>query len=199
MRRLLIGCFNKSVILTYIGVGCIVIGTFGILKDNWKLGMICMLISGVCDMFDGTVARKCKRTELEKEFGVQLDSLADVVCFGYYPILVFISYCGLNAISLLISIMYLVSGINRLCWFNVSKEKGIFRGIPITSSVLGITTVYVISLITGREFGIKLMYIAIGLMGVLFSVNIKIPKPSKRGYIILTSLAIIYSGVILIR
>lgn len=198
-QKLLIGCFNKSVILTYIGVGCVVLGTFGILNDNWKIGMICMVISGICDMLDGTVARMCTRTDIQKRFGMELDSLADVVSFGYYPILVFVRYCGLNYLTLLISMVYLISGINRLCWFNISEEKGIFRGIPITSGVLGVVTVYVIGLMTSKEIAEKLMYIAMVFMGVFFSVNIKIPKPGKRAYTIFGGLAILYIGVILIR
>ena len=39
-------------------------------------------------MFDGVVARKCKRTEDEKRFGVELDSLVDVVNFVVLPIVI---------------------------------------------------------------------------------------------------------------
>mgnify|MGYP007032777772 FL=1 len=38
-------------------------------------------------MFDGKIARtKKNRTEDEKQFGIQIDSLCDVVCFGVFPI-----------------------------------------------------------------------------------------------------------------
>ena len=50
------------------------------------MALVCLAISGLCDMFDGKVARTKKdRTEAEKRFGIQIDSLADIVCFGVSP------------------------------------------------------------------------------------------------------------------
>ena len=46
----------------------------------------CLMFSGVCDMFDGKVAStKKERTRSEKRFGIQIDSLSDLVCFGVLP------------------------------------------------------------------------------------------------------------------
>ena len=40
-------------------------------------------------MFDGKIARtKKNRTEVEKRFGIQIDSLADIICFGVAPSLI---------------------------------------------------------------------------------------------------------------
>ena len=67
---MLIGCYNKSVILTYLGV---ITSLFGMLATkNINIQMICLVIAGICDMFDGTIARMCKRTNTEKKFGVQI-------------------------------------------------------------------------------------------------------------------------------
>ena len=38
-----------------------------------------------CDGFDGALARKYKYNEKQKIYGVQLDSLSDVICFGCLP------------------------------------------------------------------------------------------------------------------
>ncbi len=48
----------------------------------------CLLLHfGLCDMFDGKIARTKERTERRKKcFGIQIDSLADIVCFGILPI-----------------------------------------------------------------------------------------------------------------
>ena len=47
------------------------------------------MFSGFCDMFDGIVARTKKdRTDEEKRFGIQLDSLSDIVCFGVLPFVI---------------------------------------------------------------------------------------------------------------
>ncbi|WP_263850158.1 CDP-alcohol phosphatidyltransferase family protein [Ligilactobacillus ruminis] len=46
---------------------------------------VCLLLSGICDTFDGKIAQTKERTQHEKRFGIQLDSLADTVCFGVLP------------------------------------------------------------------------------------------------------------------
>ena len=60
MKRF-IGCYNKSVILTYMSVVAAVFGIWHVsqLKDlsGLPLIMACLIIAGICDMFDGKVAR----------------------------------------------------------------------------------------------------------------------------------------------
>ena len=84
----MIGVYDYTVILTYMSLlsGCagMIIAMSGL--GHPYIGMLCMLISGLCDGFDGRVARRKKnRTKLEKDFGVQIDSLSDLVAFGVLP------------------------------------------------------------------------------------------------------------------
>ena len=62
-KKLFIGCFNKSVILTYIGVIFALAGIFILIDlqeaEQMNLVMFCLIISGLCDLFDGFIARKC--------------------------------------------------------------------------------------------------------------------------------------------
>ena len=60
-----IGKYNKSVILTYIGIAAAVLGIYFSFVKNIRYTLLCLIICGVCDLFDGAVARKCKRTEEE--------------------------------------------------------------------------------------------------------------------------------------
>ena len=84
----MIGVYDYTVILTYIsllsaGSGIIVsLSGYG----HPYVGIIFLLICGLCDAFDGKVARtKQNRTETEKKFGIQIDSLSDLVAFGVLP------------------------------------------------------------------------------------------------------------------
>ena len=73
---MIIGKWNKSVILTYFGMISALAGIFlAFTQENINYPMACLMAAGVCDLFDGTVARMCKRTEEEKAFGIELDSL----------------------------------------------------------------------------------------------------------------------------
>ena len=62
-----IGVYNLSVLLTYLGVCFAVFGMYLAITGNIPAAVMCLILAGVCDMFDGYVARKCKRTEDEKK------------------------------------------------------------------------------------------------------------------------------------
>ena len=87
----MIGFYNVSVILTYLGVVSAVFGMSQAFQGNFKIAILCLMISGFTDMYDGTIAKKIKRSEDAKKFGIEIDSLCDLVCFGVYPVV--IGYC----------------------------------------------------------------------------------------------------------
>lgn len=60
--------------------GCV--GAVHLLQGDYEITAICILVSAVLDFFDGFVARALKSNS---ELGVQLDSLADMVTFGFLP------------------------------------------------------------------------------------------------------------------
>lgn len=86
----MIGFYDYTVILTYLSI---LSGTTGIILclngvGHPYLGMFFLLFSGLCDTFDGKVARSKKdRTEQMKKFGIQIDSLSDLIAFGVLPVL----------------------------------------------------------------------------------------------------------------
>ena len=87
----MIGFYNPSVILTYISLISASFGFSVLLGDGENsvfAALIALMISGVCDMFDGAVAQKVKRNEEEKMFGIQIDSLCDLVAFGALPAMI---------------------------------------------------------------------------------------------------------------
>ena len=82
----MLGFYNYTVILTYLGAAS---GIYGIItclsRQSPRIGVLCLMLSGLCDMFDGTVARTRQRSDDEKRFGIQIDSLSDLICFGVLP------------------------------------------------------------------------------------------------------------------
>ena len=85
----MIGFYNYTVILTYIGLVSTFIGITQVFEENFMQAIFCLILSGVCDMFDGVVARTHKgRSEHAKKFGIQIDSLCDVICFGVFPAII---------------------------------------------------------------------------------------------------------------
>jgi len=81
----MIGFYNYTVILTYIGTMFGFVGMTYAWSGNLKMSLICLMVAGLCDMFDGKIASTMERTKPEKRFGIQIDSLSDLICFGVLP------------------------------------------------------------------------------------------------------------------
>ena len=84
----MIGVYDYTVILTYLSLlsGCTgtIIAMSGV--GHPYIGMFLMLFAGLCDGFDGRVARtKKNRSSLEQRFGMQIDSFSDLISFGLLP------------------------------------------------------------------------------------------------------------------
>lgn len=93
-----------------------------------------ILAAGICDGLDGSVARL---THTQSSFGVQLDSLCDLVSFGIAPAIVIYNY-ALNdffRLGFCVAFIFAICGALRLARFNVQsamgKTNGNFTGIPI--------------------------------------------------------------------
>lgn len=56
-----LGIYDYTVILTYISLGISVFGITRALEGDFKVAIFCLALSGLCDMFDGKIART-KRT-----------------------------------------------------------------------------------------------------------------------------------------
>ena len=89
----MIGVYNYTVIATYLSLLSSVLGIYFGCSGRTFSALLCLMLSGALDAFDGKIASMKKdRTVQEKRFGIQLDSLCDLVCFGVLPCV--IGYSG---------------------------------------------------------------------------------------------------------
>lgn len=197
----MLGFWNKSVYITYFGAFASVLGLLLAFNYNdYDYAFVGMIIAAVCDMFDGKVARHLKRTEQEKDFGVEIDSLADIVAFITVPaITIYLS--GLREVYQLIFLaLYVVSGIIRLGYFNVAmsnKDKAIeyYQGLPVPVSVLIFGLVWIVEKVLPIDH-VLIFTILVPIVGYLHISKIRIKKfTSNWYYVLITVLAII--GIIL--
>lgn len=165
----MIGIYDYTVILTYLSLlsaGC---GMVVALSGNGHpfLGTFFLLFCGLCDAFDGKVANtKKNRSETARKFGIQVDSLSDLIAFGVLPACIgaaflrvsnlFNDVVGINegiawytiAIKLFtfgVLILYILTAMIRLAFFNVSEEerqatedgtRTYYLGLPVTAASL---------------------------------------------------------------
>ena len=189
-----LGFYDYTVVLTYISLGISVFGITMALEGNFRMAIFCLALSGLCDMFDGKIARtKKNRTEDEKNFGIQIDSLCDVVCFGVFPAM--ICYClGVNTpAGVAALIFYSIASVIRLAYFNVTEAKRqtqteenrkYYQGLPITSMAIILPFLYLMRRYYMIHFLI-VIHIAVIIVGLLLILNIKVKKPKNPVRILL--------------
>ncbi|MDC2866455.1 CDP-diacylglycerol--serine O-phosphatidyltransferase [Bacillus sp. BP-3] len=117
-------------------IGNLLCGVFSItLNMSGFLEAACIFIffSAVLDLLDGRIARKLK---VNSEFGVELDSLADIVSFGVAPALLFHSIAVPSILTSLAFILFPTMGALRLAKFSVKPTIGYFMGLPIPAAGL---------------------------------------------------------------
>lgn len=137
--------FQKSFIansVTTLNVLCGFISIVLASQNDFRLASIMIIAAASFDMLDGIVARLLGTSS---RFGVELDSLSDVVSFGAAPsFLIYKAHLHqFGGIGILLSSCLLIFGALRLARFNIQVEdlntKGDFKGLPIPLSAMTIS------------------------------------------------------------
>ena len=194
----LIGFYNYTVILTYLGAVAAVCGIFFSASGHPFWGVICLLFAGLTDMFDGKVASTMKRTDDEKAFGIQIDSLCDLISFGVLPLA--IGYgLGLSGFVFYLSCaLYLLCAIIRLAYFNVDEAKRqkaetgkrkIYLGLPVTTAAIIFPAIFGCGSLLGDIMSI-VYQVALYGCAVAFVSKFKIGKPDKKGIPLLVAVGV---------
>lgn len=194
----MIGFYDYTVVVTYISLVSSIVGMFCAIDGKLTVAVFCLAFSGLCDMFDGKIARTKKdRTDDEKSFGIQIDSLCDIVCFGIFPIILGYKLGMCKFYSVVILAFYGLAGVIRLAYFNVmeakrqsetSENRKYYQGLPITSMSVILPLLFVASMILpGYKWFVVLLHITMLAVGLLFILDFKFRKPTNRELVILVA------------
>ena len=218
----MIGFYDYTVILTYLILLSAVLGMVMTVTGHPIIATMCLLFCGLCDMFDGKVARSKKnRTAEEKSFGIQIDSLTDIVAFGVLPAMIMLFLCGYSWYAYIIAALYVLAGLIRLAYFNVTEEqrqketdecRKTYSGLPITSAALIFPVFYCVisagcvwidrierfgQLFANLPFRLTLCAIT-AITGLFFILPIKIRKPQSKELWAFFALGVLVALVLLI-
>lgn len=81
----MIGFYDYTVVVTYISLVSSILGMFCAIDGKLTLAVSCLAFSGLCDMFDGKIARtKKNRTDDEKSFGIQMILSVTLSVLGFF-------------------------------------------------------------------------------------------------------------------
>src|SRR5262249_508536 len=100
---------------------------------HFELAAVMFLVAFICDGLDGRVALASRTSS---QFGIEYDSLSDVVAFGCAPAALIYSWAlrPLGAFAIVISGLFVVGAALRLARFNIqsgSIDKRLFVGLPV--------------------------------------------------------------------
>ncbi|MBQ3671520.1 MAG: CDP-alcohol phosphatidyltransferase family protein [Treponema sp.] len=211
----MLGVYNYTVVLTYLGMLFACAGihfAFSNSDRSFILSLLCLMIAGVMDMFDGKVAStKKNRSSFEKQFGIQIDSMADLISYGVLPaLLVYKLAIGDSIyphvhpvgvrITMCICAIYLLCALVRLSFFNVDEaerqkntdeHRHEYKGLPVTSIALVLPAVFIISYFAGsRRPPIVPSTVILAFMGIAFITPFKMIKPGFAGKVLMIAIGI---------
>lgn len=197
----MLGYYNYTVILTYISLASAVSGIFLSFNHSPFLGVICLMLSGLCDAFDGKVARTRKKSsEEEKRFGIQIDSLCDLIAFGVLPCIIGYAIGMRQAFYLPVFVLYILAALIRLAYFNVAEEirqqqttetRKFYSGLPVTSASMLIPLVYGLLHFADPSLWPIIFASALLIIAILFVCNFRLRKPGFRGIMVLVGIGIL--------
>lgn len=195
MKKIIIGIYRDCDFVTMLSSTFGIIGIICALNGYINFAIFSLIMSGICDSFDGILARKHNNTTKEMIYGCEMDSLSDIVCFGVLPVVISISD-GINSLWInIIYIIYILSGLIRLAYYNTlyhvdEDSKGYFIGVPITSVAIIYPIIWVIFRMNKLIYSnivVALMFLA---LSILYIIRIKIKKIDKKSKTILAILGI---------
>ncbi len=169
-------------------------------NGKFNLAIILLIYAGIIDLFDGFVASRIERSQLQAGAGKQLDSLVDLCSFGFAPAL--FAYCfGLRDwLSIAILILYLGANALRLAYFNNQGltdrgEQEYFTGLPVTYAALFIPLFFTASFVlpqTQMKFVLDAVYL---LLAIAMVADFKMLKLRGIWYGIFAVGAVALTGV----
>ena len=127
------GVFLLPVTITSLGLLSGFYSIVSSINGHFEVAAVMIAVAFVCDGLDGRVARASRTSS---EFGVEYDSLSDVVAFGVAPAMpcVLVGAPTGRYIGIVIAGMFVVCGALRLARFNIQTDtvdKNRFVGLPI--------------------------------------------------------------------
>ena len=187
----MVGFYNYTVIMTYFGVVSAVLGIGLAMYGHTSMAVVCLMVSGFCDLFDGSIARTRERTEDEKKFGIQIDSLADLICFGVLPVAIGFSIGLTHWYEAAALVVYVLAALIRLAYYNVTEEelefcentkRVYYDGLPVTTVAILIPMIYTLRPV--MKSGFLLLYaLCLLVTAIAFLAKIKVRKLGMKGMI----------------
>jgi CDP-diacylglycerol--serine O-phosphatidyltransferase len=193
---MILGIYNPAGLVTFSGLVLSLTACILSFNSLFEPAVVCFIFAGLCDLFDGPVARRTNTTAMEKEFGFHLDSLVDVVSFGVTPGIILL-HSGFNRTpDHLLIIFFCCCAVMRLAFFNATKKDhgadiSFFTGLPVTYSALLLPLVFTLGSFATPAIFTAMVRLTLLLVGLLYILRIRVPKPGGVFYLVFLVLGVL--------
>ena len=183
--------------MTLLGAASALCGALLAIRGRVSFGLVALVVAGLCDLFDGVLARSLVRTPLEERFGQRLDSLCDAVSFGACGALILHAGGLQGPAEIALVVGFALSAIWRLAYFDaVGMEAADAGGAP--ARFVGLPTTYValalpLAGLAGLHSPAALYWAFLGtgaLVALAMISPLRIPKPGRKTYPVFLLLAL---------
>ena len=168
-------------ICSLVGLASTLIALYFCILGNYYAEMIGMVWAVAFDWADGLIARRMKgRTDEDKSFGGQLDSMIDIVSFGAVPAVLLMSYGKYEPIFLVGAFCILAAAALRLSYFNTFGLMGgkKYTGLALDNNSLILVFVFLFEGLFNEATFSVVLYLSIVGIAYLNVSKLKTPKLS---------------------
>ena len=179
MKASPLAAFHRANAVTYLSLTCAIAAIAGASRGHAPVAGALIAVSVIADTFDGRFARLFARSEMDRQLGVQLDSLSDAIAFGVAPALCMTLLASAGSTPAQLAwwaavILFAACAITRLSFYNVTHEETPgFVGLPAPVAALVWST-----LLLGHPDAVTSVAV---LMGAAVAMVLPIPVPRPKG------------------
>jgi archaetidylserine synthase len=185
-------------IVSLAGLLCASLAIYLAILGHYPIAIIGILWAVVFDWADGIVARRLKgRTEYQRAFGGQLDSLIDIVSFGVFPAIFLLSYGNFSPWFLPGVFLILATSCIRLSYFNIFGlfDTKTYRGLALDNNTLILAFVFLFeSIIDPAAFSV-ILYVLLTALLVFNLAPVRTPKFSGKWFYVLIAYAVVLTAL----
>jgi len=172
-------------VISLLGLASAILAIYFAILGVFPAAMIGLVWAVAFDWFDGLVARAMKdRTDQQRSFGSNLDSLIDVVSFGVAPAVLLLSVGGFGFWFVPGAIIILFTAVVRLGYFNVFGLLGgsTYRGLALDNNVIIVVLIFVLQPVLGIRVFAIVLYVVLMVLACLNVSSIPTPKLGGKWY-----------------
>lgn len=185
-------------ICSLIGLLCAVLAIYFAVLDYYNIAIIGIMWAVFFDWADGIVARQMSgRTDHQRAFGGQLDSLIDIISFGVFPAVFLLSYSNFSPWFVPGAFLVIAASAIRLSYFNIYGlvDKNAYMGLAIDNNIIIFSFVFLFQgLFNNTVFSI-ILYVFWMILLVFNLAPIRTPKFVGKWFYVLLGYTLVLTFV----